>query len=262
MLQQVGSAITSENRKQYCSCLSSVPRLVCMLHPFRLVLHPLPPVLPPCAALPLSGIQKTLPLSLSHPLTHSHSHSHSHTHSHSHFVAFLPFPRVRQDKRSRETPNYARDAPLLLVHAGGIWGWHNRGPQRPTGYSLGMRQARAGYGDGARHAHAQARLRRHTRAGTRTRAGTHANARVRRARMKEHARGRRHAAGADCAHALGRTRTLSRKRKQARQHICASTRTRARMRTRTRKHMRKHTHGHVNTHTHTDTHARAHTHAH
>jgi len=49
-------------------------------------------------------------------------------------------PYVAEDKRSRETPNYARDAPLLLVHAGGIWGWHNRGPQRPTGYSLGMRQ--------------------------------------------------------------------------------------------------------------------------
>ena len=28
-----------------------------------------------------------------------------------------------------------------LVHAGGVWGWKNFGPQRPSSYSLGMRQA-------------------------------------------------------------------------------------------------------------------------
>ena len=38
------------------------------------------------------------------------------------------------------TINFARPISIELVHAGGIWGWMNRGPHKPSAYSLGMRQ--------------------------------------------------------------------------------------------------------------------------
>ena len=40
-------------------------------------------------------------------------------------------------------PSFARPSSIEVLHAGGIWGWLNRGPKRASEYSLGMRQALA-----------------------------------------------------------------------------------------------------------------------